>query len=125
MVKSIYVASKAYHGPMWIRMREIGYPITCTWIDKYKPNVIEDWTDFWHRCIAEVISSDLLIAYREVGDELKGGFIEIGAALSHNIPIYTVGLDQMSWTRHSLVTNFEDIEEAFKQAVNRHAYTER
>lgn len=93
----IYVCSKTYHAPMWRQLRDelalgsAGHRIISTWIDEVEPGETKDRADLARRCIDEASTADRLIIYRELGDLLKGGFIEIGAALASKVEVVYVG----------------------------------
>lgn len=94
MPTRIYIASKTRHGPKWLDLRAKGFPITSSWIDEYEPGVTGDFDDLWRRCIREASYATRLVAYAEKGEVLKGGLIEIGAALSHGVPVILVSPDR-------------------------------
>lgn len=88
----IYVASKTKHAAMWksvLASHQI--EIISTWIHEAGPGESIDRADLALRCIAEARDADCLILYCEPGEYLKGAFIEIGAALAANKPVYVVG----------------------------------
>lgn len=78
----VYIASKASHGPRWQELRAEGYPIVSTWIDESGVGATSDWSDLWRRCVSEAASASVLVAYRELGETLKGAWVEVGAALA-------------------------------------------
>lgn len=87
---------------------------TSSWIDGdlIDEADTEALSDLWSRCIAEVCSSDAVIAHHEPGDVWKGAFVEIGAALASGIPIHLVGDPPGSWTRHPLVVRHVRLDRA-------------
>lgn len=113
----IYVASKAVaHGPMWRARRAAGWPIISTWIDESDEGATLDWPDLWGRCLAEAARADVLIAYREPGEILKGAFIEIGVALGLGKPVIAVGLEEYSISKSGRLILVEDLDAAFARA---------
>lgn len=102
---SIYVASKAKHGAMWLVAKKTKVAdIDAQWIYVYQDGMINDWHDHWRMCIDQASMSMAVIAYREEGEHMKGALIEIGAALSHRVPVFLVGHwpdeEVGSWTRY-------------------------
>lgn len=113
----IYVASKATaHGPMWRARRAAGWPIISSWIDESDPGATLDWPDLWERCLSEAARADVLIAYREPGEILKGAFIEIGVALGLRKPVIAVGLEDYSIAKSGRLILVEDLDTAFEEA---------
>lgn len=105
MSAGIYVASKSELGPMWADKRDRrGFPIISTWIDECGEGETEDLADLWLRCITEASTCDALVAYHRPGDVWKGAFIEIGAALAGDIPVFVAGDPPGSWVNHRCVT---------------------
>ena len=112
----VYVASRTVHAPMWHDLRA-GHPeleITSSWIDGdlIDESDTDALADLWVRCIAEVTSSDAVIAYHEPGDVWKGAFVEVGAALGAGIPIHLVGDPPGSWVGHPLVVRHVRLDKA-------------
>lgn len=88
---TVYVASKTKHAEMWKDLRRSGkVRVISTWIDEAGKGESIDRADLAARCIQEVIASDCLIVYYEEGEYFKGAFIEIGAALAAEKPIYAI-----------------------------------
>ena len=111
---SIYVASRAHHGPLWRQYRADGRNIISSWIDVAGENEIDDWPSFWADCTNEAILADVVVAYHEPGDDpWKGALIEIGAALGHANAVHLVGSPAGSWTKHPDVTGFDTLADAF------------
>lgn len=114
----IYIASKTVHANKWKRLRAQGVEIVSTWIDEAGPGETADFSDLWKRCVAEASNCRKLICYRETGETLKGAFIEVGAALAREIPVYCVGdFEGMSFTNHPLVRTAESIDAAVRARV--------
>lgn len=110
----IYTASKTAHASKWRQLRADGAKIISTWIDESGVGETASFTDLWIRCVNEAASCDVLIAYREPGEILKGAFIEIGAALASGKTVILVGdFDGMSFTSHPLVKLAPDVSVAF------------
>ena len=87
--KGIYVVSKIKHMHMWRTLREKGVDIVSSWIDDEVPEDI-DFAEAWTRYLREVVNAQAVVVYAD-GGELKGGVLEIGAALGALIPIWVVG----------------------------------
>lgn len=104
MKRGIYTASKTVHAAKWKQWRSEGLPVISTWIDEAGAGETSDFSDLWTRCISEASSAEILVAYREEGEVLKGAFIEIGAALQSGTPVICVGdFSGMSFLHHPLV----------------------
>lgn len=115
--RGIYTASKTTHAHLWKRFRADGYPIISTWLDEAGKGETKSFEDLWARCVSEAASCAALVAYRESGEILKGGLIEIGAALANGRPVFFVGdVEGYSFKAHPLVTICPDIETAFRRA---------
>lgn len=112
-MSGIYVASKTKHAHIWKSFRKKGFPIISTWIDEAGPGETNDLSDLWIRCIQEASKCDILIAYIEDGDELKGALVEIGAALGNRVPVFAVGKFPGSFINHPLVSCFDSLDDAF------------
>lgn len=114
----VYMASKTRHAPTWRGLRAAGVPVISTWIDEAEPGETRDFADLWSRCVREASTASALIVYAEEGDMLKGGFVEVGAALGCGVPVFAVGA-QAGWTftHHPLVTKCENVPEALRLAL--------
>lgn len=109
----IYIASKMKHADRWRFLRDkVGEPIISTWIDEAGEGESSDLHDLWRRCLTEASSCQVLIAYREKDEVLKGGWVEIGAALSSGIPVYAVGLEEFTIAKYRGITHFPDMKSA-------------
>ena len=109
----IYIASKTRHADRWRFLRDmIGEPIISTWIDEAGEGESADLHDLWSRCLSEAANCRLLIAYRERDEIFKGGWVEIGAALSSNIPVYAVGLEEFTIAKYRGIQHFPDMKSA-------------
>lgn len=105
----VYMASKTKHADKWKALRSSGVPVICTWIDEAGIGETKDFSDLWIRCISEISHAEVLIAYAETGDELKGGLLEIGAALSAGTPVIVVGdVPQLKTAKHHPLVSFAD-----------------
>lgn len=103
----IYVASNLKHRPYWLALRDAGYSICSTWIDKQgKPADPQEYAELWQACIAEASSARVLLLYQEPGDSSNGALVEAGAALGNNVPIiyYGPNASALSFLKHPLVT---------------------
>jgi|GEM_PF-3585969 len=101
----VYIASKALHGPKWVQLRDAGLPIISTWIDESGVGETINWPGLWSRCISEASDCTHLIAYRELGEILKGAWAEVGAALAHGRKVILCGdFTEFSIKHHPNVT---------------------
>ncbi len=104
----VYVASKSELGPMWQMFRDdwrTTHPsveVVSSWIDMSGPGDGLDWPAF----IYEAATCDLLLALHRPGDEWKGAFVEIGAALSNGATVIVLGDPPGSWKEHPNVCQF-------------------
>ncbi len=111
--QGIYIASKTKHARRWRYLRDkIGEPIISTWIDEAGEGESADLDDLWRRCIGEASSCALLIVYREKDEVLKGGWIELGAALASNVPVYAIGLEEFTVAKYRGIRHFPDMKSA-------------
>lgn len=109
----IYIASKTKHASKWRELRKKGYPIISTWIDESETgSEIEDFSDLWIRCIKEASTCNYLIVYREPDETLKGAWCEVGAALAHGIPVFSIGCSEFSVSNHPLIRQYNTFSEA-------------
>lgn len=113
----IYMASKAIaHGPKWQALRGAGLPIISTWIDECDPGMTLDWPDLWTRCLEEAVSAEVLIAYMEPGETLKGAWVEVGAALATGVPVIGVGIEEFSIAKSGKIIMADSLEAAIEIA---------
>jgi len=111
----IYVASKAVaHSPQWREMRAAGWPIVSRWIDQGGQDDIGNWPELWDMCFEDLSCAAVCLAYKEPGETLKGGLIEIGAALSMGIPVIGIGLGDYTIARSGRIINCGTLEEALQ-----------
>lgn len=113
----IYIASKTKHAPKWIALRAQGVPIVSTWIDDAGYDATAGMVDLWERCVREAAHACALVVYHEPGDVLKGGFVEIGAALAHGVSVFVAGDPPGSWVHHPKVTRCVSLDAAVATAV--------
>jgi hypothetical protein len=117
-MSGIYIASKTIHAPKWLAFRAAGHKITCSWIDEAKPGDSPSLENLWVRCINEAREADVLILYCEEGEQLKGAYVELGAALAHEVPCIWVGPKLASAANHPLITHvFNMVDEALPLAA--------
>lgn len=115
----IYVASKAYHAPMWRRHREAlkssGINIIARWIDVDENVAGFSFQKLWDDCLEDVMRSDAMILFQAPGDVLTGALVETGAALTHDIPVHWTGHDVAlrSFTNHRLMHQHDDLDAVF------------
>lgn len=114
--RGIYIASKTKHADRWKRLRSKGVPIISTWIDEAGVGETADFHDLWQRCLTESAGCSVLVSYREPGEVLKGGWVEIGAALAKGVPVYAVGLEEFTIAGYRGITHFPTIEAAIEAA---------
>lgn len=116
----IYIASKTIHAARWRQFRDDGIPIISTWIDEAGSGQSASLQSLWSRCIDEAMSCTILVAYRANEEEvLKGGFIEVGAALAARRYVIAIGFAGMTFLHHPLVAGLgEDIDRAMRIARN-------
>lgn len=100
-----YVASRASipeRPAMWKRWREIGMPITSTWIDEAGEGETTSFAELWARIHREIAASEGVILYAKSEDfPLKGALIECGMALGMGKPVAIV-LDGVDLEERSL-----------------------
>lgn len=93
--KTLYVASKVKHAPMWRQHREslrvYGYDIISTWIDEDGEGQTKDYGELADRCIKEAVAADEFILYCEPDEVMKGGLIEAGARLGAGKTVRSAG----------------------------------
>ena len=122
----IYVASKTRHVGLWLDTRRQGVPIISTWIDEAGPDDTPDFAELWVRIQMEIGSATRLVFFAEAEDVhgLKGGFIEVGMALMHGLPVYVVLSPEIrvdgrtlapigSWLKHPGVRMVPTLYDAF------------
>ena len=70
--------------------------------------------EFWTHDIEDVLSSDLVLVYNPTNAKLKGGLVEVGAAIGAGLRVITVGQfdDLSTWQYHPLVRRVDTIHEA-------------
>ncbi len=115
----IYVASQVTHATKWRGYRHAGYPIISTWIDEAGPSQSADLSNLWVRCCLEAKTADVLVAYRERHEVLKGALIEIGVALYSPKPVLLAGHweDAGSFIHHPTVKRVPTLNEAMAMAM--------
>ena len=118
----IYITSKIKHAPKWRKLAEEGWPLCCSWIFMdLDPEDSNQMSQAWEQMIDDCKRSRILIIYREEGEQLKGGLIEIGAVLGNGGRIFLVGAmpDLIEGNRDFRVPviQFPDIESALVAAI--------
>lgn len=124
--RGIYVASKVKHVQIWKAYRKAGYPIVSTWIDEAGAGESQNLSDLWKRCIREASMAGAFVLYRALGrpefgstfppDELKGAWIELGAALASDVPVFAVGIEEFTVAKDNRIVHCTDVNEAMKMA---------
>ena len=116
---SFYVASKVYHYPMWQKLREEGAPISASWIDLVegeRERSDEEWGDISQMCLREAAAADVLLLYAEMGDVLRGAYMEMGAALAAGNMVGVVVPSEFEVTEillpHPSVSRFKCLKDA-------------
>jgi hypothetical protein len=120
---SFYIASKTKHADKWRELRDnAGVNIISTWIDEAGVGETKCFSDLWTRCINEASSADVLIVYVEEGEQLKGGFVEVGAALASKKPVFGAGAtSQFSFSKHPMfLDTLSSVNEAIAYANELH-----
>lgn len=113
----IYIASKTAHASRWRVLRDtVGEPIISTWIDEAGEGESGDLADLWRRCIAEASNAEILILYREPGEVLKGGWVELGAALACGVRVFAIGVEEFTVAKHAGIEHFPDMKSAIAAA---------
>lgn len=119
----VYTASQTKHAELWRSIRrqyqEDAEPpglieFTAAWIDEAGPGETASMEFLWIGCIAQASLADWLIAFHAPGDEWKGAFVEIGAALAHSVPVLLVGNPPGSWVEHPYVVRKDSIADAIR-----------
>jgi len=115
--RGIFIASKTKHADRWRFLRDkIGEPIISTWIDEAGAGESNDLADLWRRCILEASTAELLILYREPEDVLKGGWVELGAALASGVTVFAVGVGEFTIAHDKRIRHFPDMKAAIAAA---------
>lgn len=122
----IYGASRTADVSIWRGLREQGWRITSTWIDEAEVGATKSWPDLWHRCVTEASECDALILLAQ--DGLKGGLVEVGAALAKGRRVFVVrrnaadtrAVTEMvgSWTNHPRVIICDGLHDALAHISN-------
>lgn len=105
----VYTASKVFRAPMWCDLRAT-YPaiqFTSRWLDiiALDDDNVAMCERGWQHNIEDIQSSTHLVCYAEAGDPLSGTLLEIGGALTQNLPVYLIGsYDWKTWKHHHLVS---------------------
>jgi hypothetical protein len=94
-------------------------PICATWIDEAGEGESASLEDLARRCIQEATTASALVLYSEPDDVLKGGLIEVGAALAAGVPVHSVGISanwSVTFACHPLWTVHQTLHDAFMAA---------
>ena len=114
---TIYIASKTKHAHRWRFLRDqVGEPIISTWIDEADDYATLDWPDLWVRCTSEASAAQVLIIYREQGEELKGAWVELGAALVAGATVFAIGIEEFNIAKDARIRHFPDMKSAIGAA---------
>lgn len=113
----IYIASKTKHAERWRFLRDkLGEEIISTWIDEADDYATLDWPGLWRRCTSEASSAQVMILYREPSEELKGAWVELGAAMATGVPIFAIGIEDFNIAKDDRITHFRDMKSAISAA---------
>lgn len=113
----IYITSKTKHADQWRLLRDkLGYPVISTWIDEAGEGQSKDLADLWDRCIREASTAKVLVIYRESDEVLKGGWIELGAALASGVTVLAVGIEGFTVAKDRRIRHFPHQRDAFDEA---------
>ncbi|MBY5553695.1 hypothetical protein J0664_06215 [Rhizobium leguminosarum] len=116
-MSGIYIASKTKHADRWRFLRDqVGEPIISTWIDEAGVGESRDLADLWRRCILEASTAQVLILYREPEDVLKGGWVELGAALASGVTVYAIGIEEFTIANDTRIRHFNRMKDAIAAA---------
>lgn len=113
---AIYIASKTKHADKWRRIAKL-HAVNSTWIYEAGEGETSDFHDLWRRCMNESKTCTAMVVYREPDDILKGAWMEMGAAISHNIPVHAVGLEEFTIGKSKFVTHHPNIDAAIQAAA--------
>ena len=127
-VLPVYVASRASieaRPQMWRALRDRGWQISSTWIDKLGEDTSDNpdaLTELWACIESEIAQSAGVLLYGEPEDfPLRGALMECGFALGmgKHVAIVAPGVEidenmrpLGSWVRHPRVQMFSDLESA-------------
>jgi len=112
-VPCVYVASRLQYASMWRSYREgwaTSVRVTSRWLDVV--GEVSDKGGLWQGLMADIVRSDVLLAYGEAGEVWQGALVEVGAALALGKPVLVVGAGVNSFWSHPLVTRFDTVEAA-------------
>lgn len=112
----VYPASKVKHAQKWLDLHanDPDFFFHARWLKASKTE--SNFNDIaferlWGMCQEDVENADVILAYAEKGDVLKGAFVEVGMALAYGVKVVEIGCEG-SWVNHEGVTRFETLEEA-------------
>ena len=108
----IYTASRTEHAHRWRALREAGLDVCSTWIDEAGSKESRDLNDLWRRCFDEVAKASAFLLYREEGEALKGAWIELGVALTQNVPVFAVGIQKLTIAHDLRIRHCATLEDA-------------
>ena len=93
MDAKVYVISKIKYAEMWRELRD-KVNIISSWIDIENDTLISNpdlLTKMWSTFIEEASTCTHAIIYGESEEQLKGGLVELGAALAGGATVYVIG----------------------------------
>lgn len=133
MKLKVYFASHVRHAPKWLVIRDGAWGehirVMSTWIEKSglgkeETLSLNENESNWKRNIDQISLCDVLVVYAEPEDMLRGALIEVGAALSWEIPVLAWGTDGNhhdprfgSWQYHPLVVRLQTEEQIRAQLL--------
>ena len=116
----VYPASKVKHAQKWLELQETNPYVFfhARWLKtaKNEENLgPESYPELWRMCEQDVRSADVLLAYVEDGEVLKGALVEVGIAIASGVKVFAVGFKEGSWMYHKGVERFDTLEQAMFQ----------
>ncbi len=119
MVAKVYVISKIKYAEMWREIRE-KINIISSWIDIENEEDPDLLAKMWSSFIEEASTCTHAIVYAEDEEHLKGGLIELGAAIAGGATIYVIGhVPELRTVQfHPRVNLVSSISDAIKKIKN-------
>ena len=87
IIENCYVASKTKYVELWKDLRDEGLPIISTWIDEAGQEETKCQKESFAKFSTEIQDCSLFILFAMDEDIMKGSYIELGIAMSHNKPV--------------------------------------
>ena len=119
----VYCASPWRRAKMWRTLEFPSIKVVSTWHDDLSLAEAEQDCDpvacraAWARDFKQIMSADALLVYAEAKDRPNGTLVEVGYALSHDMPVHIVGnfewgtwrFDPLVQQHNTLIGAVEDI----------------